>query len=211
MKTPLFLCAIALAGCGTQIGSETDGCHIDLQEAVTAGQVPAGFDLTFADTVEGAFGSFDGTLTLEAGGTEVLTFSLTQDGDPVVERATLINTRGIEIEVDCADSYAVPVLIGLESSELGESSEGTLRADAQGTVTFSTQVELDQLNGSAQPKGIVVADMDQVWFNASGTYATDWTANLSFIGESSSGSGPTGTVSAQLDPYGEFATSDVVD
>ena len=208
----LILGTSTLVGCdlgtnpGTQIGTELAGCVVRSEEAVVIGEVPQGFTDTYDQAIDGAFGAFTGTLTLQVGGDEAMTFTLTQDGDPVVERLEWVNTDNTDIGGYCYDTYTVPILLGLASSGLDESIEATLRADLNGIVTVSLEIDEADLSGSAQPSGFDVADTDHVWFNASGTYDDGWTATLSFAGESTSGSGPDASVSLSQEPYGTFAS-----
>ncbi|MCB9760386.1 MAG: hypothetical protein H6739_11160 [Alphaproteobacteria bacterium] len=193
---------------GSQIGSETSGCQVQSEEPVTdLSAVADGFSMSAQEALDGTLGDFDGTLTLEAGGTEALVFDLAQAGDVVVQRMAWESAGDIEPAFECADVYAIPVALTLQAGALlDEVLDATVTVDTEGLGGVFVSVEYDALVGDAEPSTFDPATMAEVWLNLGAERGeAGWSGELSFLGESHpQGSGDDAAISATNDPLGSF-------
>lgn len=189
---------------GSQIGSETGGCQRVSEEPITdSGSAPEGFEIS-ADEVLLALGDFSGQLERTDGEVLDLSLNLSQDGQPSVWRMEL--PADAMIEMACSDLIAVPAVLSLSASDaLLESLEVVVLADPSGFTSFSGQLDMDEVQGSAEPDTIVVEDMAATWLIVSADYEGGWTGHVDFVAESHpEGSGDDAAISAMNDPWGDF-------
>lgn len=223
MRPALMPLIAALAACspdthdGSQVGTETGfGCLVDTTEpAPDTGATPTGFSASVAELVSVAEGRFEGILTHgdDAGG-EALTLELAARGAPtVLRRSWRSDDSGEEIATigtgDCPDVVRQPVtVIVVSGTTLDETFEADVLVDTEGGAVFHASIDLDALQGDARPTVFDPTTMDAVRVLLSGTStASGWDGEVSFQGESTSGSGPDATASATFDPWGDFTTT----
>lgn len=201
----LTACNLQSVRPGSQIGSETGGCEIVSEEAITdTSAAPEGFDFA-ADEVLLALGAFGGDLERTDGEVLDLSFSLSQDGEPSVRRMDL--PADAMIEMACGDLIAVPAQLSLGAGDaLQETLAVTVLADQGGLISFIAQVDADSLQGSAAPDNLDLSEMAEGWFVVFGDYEGGWTGELAFGGEGfPEGSGDEAAVTAYNDPWGDFS------
>jgi len=214
MRT-LVLPLLALAGCGTQIGTETGfGCLVDSTETVSdPSLVPTGFTTSVEDAQARLTGSWDGTLSREDDVDVALTLVITATGDAVVERRSWRSESsdgGPEPAIaaaDCPDRIRIPARIEVDAApDLAEVVDASVEHTADDRGAFGFRVDLADLDGTASPLGFDPSTMVDVQFSMSGSRTeTGWHGEASFLGESPpSGTGPDAAVTATIDPYGSW-------
>ena len=205
MRSTLLL--LALGACvedepnpadGGQFGEES-GAHcvavsstpVALDEVSAVGMSPQ----EVHQLVEGDQGA---TLIWNDGGSSDLALSLTDLGDAAyVEYDIEDNGSGTEMELGCAAQLEIPASFSFVTTDgiFDEQADLTLAVVMAGEVPL--WVDLETVSGTFNAADYADATYDEVWANIEATFnASGMSGAVMGVGESSSGSGDSGTVSA---------------